>query len=419
MINQRLSGLPRVSKMDPVSRREFLRKLSYSAVMLGAGPTLLAACGTDSSTTTRPPGTTAAGATAATTTPAATAPVTKEFTFANWPFYIDVPISEEPDAYFETTSLDDFTATTGIKVNYLEEVTDNNDWFGKYQEALSRGQDIERDLVALTYWMAARMIKLGYAAKLDRAAIPNAANLLEAYAHTDYDPERAYTLPWQSGVTGLGYDISKTGRELTSFNDIFDPAFKGKVTMLTEMRDSIGLTLLGMGKDPAKVTFEEAQAAATKIDEAVKSGHIRQFTDNSYTELLTSGDSWVSMAWSGDMIQLQATSEDLRFLAPEEGVMLWWDDMLVIKDAKNKAAAEAFMNYVYDPTVAAKIESWVNYVCPVAGAQEKAADIDPALAENTLIFPDQATLDKTHVFRTLDEAEEIEFDTLFQGLIGA
>jgi spermidine/putrescine transport system substrate-binding protein len=218
-----------------------------------------------------------------------------------------------------------------------------------------------------------------------------------------------------------------TGRELTSINDIFDPAFAGKVTMLTEMRDTLGLVMLGLGLDPTQATVDDAVAATQKIQEAVDSGQIRSFTGNEYTVDLASGDAWVSFAWSGDVIQLQADNPDLQFLIPEEGLMLWSDNMLIPKGARNKLAAEMWMNYAYDPRVAAKIESWVNYICPVQGAKEAIVELGEelgddelaALADDPLIFPDEATLSRTNVFKGLAEEEETEFNELFQAVIGA
>ncbi|MDH3498988.1 MAG: spermidine/putrescine ABC transporter substrate-binding protein [Acidimicrobiia bacterium] len=404
-----------------IDRREFLRLLRGSAVLLG-GASILSACGvegSDSSATTAGATTAAAGATTATT--AAAAPT--QLNFANWPFYIDVT----EDGYFDTTSLEDFEAEFGISVNYIEEINDNDEFFGKVQAPLSDGQDIERDIAVLTDWMAARFIRLGWVEEIDKANVPNAANLVDALKSPGFDPERKYTLPWQSGLTAIGYDPSRTGRELTSINDIFDPAFAGKVTMLTEMRDTVGLVMLGLGLDPAQATTEDAKAATDRIGEAVAAGQIRAFTGNEYTVDLASGDAWVSFAWSGDVIQLQADNPDLEFLIPDEGVMLWSDNMLIPKGATNKLAAEMWMNYAYDPRVAAKIESWVNFICPVQGAQQALRDLGGEigddelveLADDQLIFPDDATLSKAHVFKGLEEDEEREFNELFQAVIGA
>ena len=402
----RLTGMPRLSQMDGVDRRQFLRYMGFAAAAVGAGP-LLAACGDDSTSTT--------GGTSA---------LTNQFTFANWPYYID---PGGADSFFETSTLDDFKAATGITVSYIEEINDNIEWFGKVQGQLAAGQNIGRDLAALTDWMADRFIRLGYVEKLDKSLIPNAVNLRDALKSPSFDPTRDYTLPWQSGLTALAYDPANTGRELTSINDIFDPAFSGRVTMLSEANDTIGLVMLGMGLEPATARLDDAQAANDKIRQYVANGHIRRFTGNDYGEDLLNGNVWVAFAWSGDVIQLQADNPDLRFLVPDEGLMLWSDNMLIPKGAVNKAAAETFMNYVYDPEHAAKIESYVNYICPVQGAQEAMrqmgtdlGDADlAALAEDPLIFPTDADLAQTHIFRALPADEREQFDAMFSETIGA
>ncbi|HEX9978885.1 MAG TPA: spermidine/putrescine ABC transporter substrate-binding protein [Acidimicrobiia bacterium] len=402
----RLTGTSRLSQMNGVDRRQFLKYLGVAAAAVGAGP-LLAACGDDITTTTGGAG-----------------GLTTEFTFANWPFYID-PGGE--DSFFETSTIDDFKAATGITVNYVEEINDNVEWFGKVQGQLAAGQVIGRDLAALTDWMADRFIRLGWLETLDKSLIPNAVNLVDALKAPSFDPTRDYTLPWQSGLTALAYDPANTGRELTSINDIFDPAFAGRVTMLSEANDTIGLVMLGMGLEPSMATLDQAQAANDKIRQYVANGHIRRFTGNDYGEDLLNGNVWVAFAWSGDVIQLQLDNPDLRFLVPQEGLMLWSDNMLIPKGSVNKAAAETFMNYVYDPQHAAKIESYVNYICPVKGAQDAMrqmgtdlGDADlAALAEDPLIFPTEADLAETHIFRALPPDEREQFDTMFSETIGA
>ena len=407
---QTLTSMPRLSKMDGPTRREFIKMMGFGVAALGVGPALLAACGDSGETAATGGGGGGGGST--------------ELKIANWPFYID-PGGD--DSYFETSTLDDFRAEYGLDVSYLEEINDNNEWFGKYQAPLSAGQDIDRDIAVLTDWMAARFIRLDWVEEIDKANVPNSANLLDSLKSPGFDPSRTYTLPWQSGLTAIGYDPNRTGRELTSINDIFDPAFAGRVTMLTEMRDTVGLVMLGLGLDPAQATVEDAAKATAKIQEAVDSGQIRRFTGNDYVDDLVSGNVWAAFAWSGDIIQAQLDNPDLQFLVPEEGLMLWSDNMLIPAGAKNKENAELFMNYVYDPKVAAKIESWVNFICPVQGAQEAmrelATEIDDedlaALADDPLIFPDAAALAKTNVFKNLDEEEETQFNELFEAVIGA
>jgi spermidine/putrescine transport system substrate-binding protein len=390
--------------------------VGYSAALAAGGGALLAACGN---------GAEQAGGTATTLgATATTAAALKELVFANWPFYID-PGGD--DSFFETSSLQDFEELTGISVEYIEEINDNNEWFGKVQGQLSAGQSIERDIGVITDWMAGRFISLGWVEEINKANVPNAVNLVDALKSPGFDPDRTYTLPWQSGFTAIGYDPERTGRALTSINDIFDPAFAGRVTMLTEMRDTLGLVMLGLDIDPATATVDDARAATERMQTAVDDGQIRRFTGNDYGDDLASGNVWAAFAWSGDVIQLQLDNPNLRFLVPAEGLMLWSDNMIIPKGAENKASAEALMDYVYEPVVAAKIASWVNFVSPVVGAQQAIRDLGAeigdddlaALADDPLIFPDEATLANSHIFKQLDEEEERQFNELFEAVIGA
>ena len=334
-------------------------------------------------------------------------PALDSLNISNWPYYIDAD------------TVADFSDETGISVSYAQDIGDNNDFFAKIAEPLRRGQSIGRDIVVLTDWMAGKMIRLGYVQELDKANIPNWENLSESLKDVSFDQGRKYSLVWQSGFTGIGYNPELTGRELTSINDIFDPEFAGHVTMLTEMRDTLGLVMLGEGVDPANATLEDAQAAVDKIQGFVDNGHIRAFTDNSYGDDLVRGDVWVAFAWSGDMIQLQADDPNLQLLLPEEGFMLWSDNMMIPTGAAHKEAAEQFMNYVYDPAHQALISAYVQFISPVQGTKEAIVEIDEALAENPLIFPDEETLARAHVFKPLDEEEDRQFNELFQALIGA
>ncbi len=382
-------------------RRMTRRRLLGSSAMGAAGLAAIALVGCGDDDAAKPVG-------GEPTEPAGTEPGGENsLSISNWPYYID------------GDTIADFQSETGITVSYTQDINDNDEFFAKVQDPLKRGKSIGRDIIVLTDWMAARLIRLGWVAELDKANIPNANNLRESLKNVAFDPGRKSSLVWQSGFTGIGYNPELTGRELTSFNDIFDPAFKGHVTMLTEMRDTVGLTMLGMGKKPGDGTVADGIAAIEKIQEFVDNGHIRAFTGNEYGDDLVRGDVWAAIAWSGDMIQLQADNPQLQFLLPEEGFMQWSDNMLIPKGAEHKAQAEQFMNYVYDPAHQAQIAAYVQYFSPVDGAKDAMLEIDASLAENTLIFPDDATLARANIFRALDEAEERELNEAFQTLIGA
>jgi spermidine/putrescine transport system substrate-binding protein len=331
----------------------------------------------------------------------------KTLRISNWPLYID------------KQTVPDFEKATGIKTEYTEDINDNGEFFAKIDEPLKRNQSIDRDIVVLTDWMAGRMIHLGYVAPLDDAKFPNKANLVDSVKDVSFDPGRKYTVPWLSGMTGVGYNPKKTGRELTSINDIFDPKFKGQVTMLTEMRDTIGLVMLGLGKDPTKVTKADVEAACAKIKKARTSGQIRKFTGNDYAEDLAAGNIAIAFAWSGDIQGLAADNPDLRWIAPKEGAMLYSDNMMIPKTSDRKDEAMAWINYVYDPKHSAQIVAGAPYLSGAKGTGAELAKIAPDLAKSPLVNPPDDLRGRLHVFRALTDAEDTEFNRIFQDAIGA
>ena len=382
-------GTPR----QAYTRRDFLKGMGVGALSVAASP-LLAAC--------------AQAAEELATTPGEMA-LTGPLNFSNWPFYIDE----------QTNS--DFESEFGVKVNYIEDINDNEEFFAVMQPLLSAGEDPGRDIIVLTDWMVSRFINLGWLEELDKSNIPNAELLRDGLRNVAFDPNRDYSLPWQSGFTAIGYNPTLTGRKLTSLTEIFDPAFAGRVTMLSEMRDTLGLTMLGLGLDPATATVADAEAAVAKIKEHIDNGHIRRFTGNDYGTELTTGDAWVSYAWSGDVIQLQLDNPDLEWLFPEEGFMLWSDNMLIPKGAQNKATAEAYMDFVYRPEIQAQIEAFVWFIPPVKHdlVKEEITKIEETpgeLSENPLIFPTQEDLANAHIFKPLAEDEEAQMIELFESV---
>ncbi|MEU5671226.1 spermidine/putrescine ABC transporter substrate-binding protein [Micromonospora sp. NPDC047753] len=340
----------------------------------------------------------------------------KKLAFANWPQYMDVDDADES----KRPSLDEFITKTGIQVTYTEDINDNNEFFGKVQNQLAACQSTDRDIIVLTDWMAARMIRLGWIQKLDPAKIPNVqANLLPSLLNRPFDTENRISIPWQSGLAGLAYNGNVT-KELRTVDELLTrPDLKGKVTALSEMRDTMGLLLGSNGHDPANFTAAQFDDALNKLKRAVDSGQIRKFTGNDYAPDLAKGDIAACIGWSGDVIQLSGEDEKVRFVAPDSGVMLYSDNMMVPNKATHKGNAEALINYYYEPAVAAKLAAYVNYICPVKGAQAEMEKIDPELAANPLIFPDEALLSKSKVFMALDEKQEKEYEGKFQQVIGA
>ncbi len=272
----------------------------------------------------------------------------KRLSWSNWPLYLD---ADDKDENKHPTLLQ-FQKSTGIKVTYNEDINDNNEFFGKVRPQLAAGQDTGRDVIALTDWMAARLIRLGWVQKLDKGNVPNVtANLRDALRSPDWDPGRDYSAPWQSGFAGLAYNAKVTG-EVRSMEELLSRAdLKGKVTLLSEMRDTMGLVLLDMGKDPAKFSADDFAAGIDRLQKAVDSGQVRKFTGNEYAQDLAKGNIAACTAWSGDVIQLQFDDENIKFVRPERGLMLWSDNMLVPNKSQHKKNAERLINYYYDREV--------------------------------------------------------------------
>ena len=393
-----------------LTRRRFLQ----GTTLVGFSA-FLVACGT-SGTGTPGPSQPATGASGEPGTSSPPQSPSAELNFANWPLYIDTDDADDT----KHKTLEDFTAEYGTVVNYEEVINDNDEFFGTIRPALEGGQDTGWDIVVLTDWMAGRLIRLGWVEQMDQSVMPNkVANMQDVYKGVSFDPTDDHHAPWQSGMTGLGFDVEVTG-EQTSLEALWtpDPKWTGKVTFLTEMRDTIGLTMLLQGKDPSAATEADADAAVAKIKEAVDAGIVRAFMGNEYAEDMVSGNVVLAMAWSGDIVVKQAEKETLVWQLPDEGGMLWTDNMLIPKGAANKYTAELFVNFVYDPAIAAQIAAWVNYVTPVKGAKEVLEADDPDMAENPLIFPPDDVLANVKIFKGLTEDEETHFNEAFSEVTG-
>lgn len=391
-----------------LDRRQFLIRGGLAGAAGLSLPALLAACGDDDAA----PATTAAPDTTAATTTAPSGP--GELFFENWPAYID------PTEDGLVGTVDRFVEATGISMRYTEAFNDNNEYFAVIQPILGRGDRIDPDIIAPTGWMAGRLINLGWVDPLPLDQVPNAANLRADLRNPAWDPTGEYSLPWQTGFAGIAYNPEVTGREIRSVADLFDPAFAGKIGMLTEMRDTMGLLMLGLGVDISNITsFDQAAAAFEQLEAAKDSGQIRRFHGNDYFDDLSNGNFAACIAWSGDVAQLQYDDPRIQFVFPEEGATSWADTMVMPKGAVNRPQAAAWMNFVYDPAQAAQIAAWVQYVSPVAGVREEIDKIDPELAANPLIFPDDAVLSNVYPFASLSEDVEAEFDAAFSRITGA
>jgi spermidine/putrescine transport system substrate-binding protein len=395
----------------PLTRRQLIMR----AGILGAAgislPSLLAACGggsdDDSGSSGSSPGTAGSGS-----SPGGGGG--NSLYFENWPLYID------PTEEGLTGTVDRFVEATGVDMQYTESYIDNNVYFATIQPVLGKGDTIDADIIAPTSWLAGRLISLGWVDPLPLDLIPNAANLRADLVNPTWDPTGEYSLPWQTGFAGIAYNIDVTGRELTSTEDLFDPEFNGKIGMLTEMRDTMGLILMSMGVDISTITdFAVAEPAFAKLQQAKDEGQIRRFTGNDYINDLSLGNFAACVGWSGDVVQISRDNPAVRFIIPEEGGTAWADTMVMPKGAVNRDSAAKWMDFVYDPVQAAQITSWVQYVSPVQGVQDELAKIDPELAENPLLFPDEETISRTFTFANLPEDVEAEYDAAFSAITGA
>ncbi len=328
-----------------------------------------------------------------------------DLTISNWPLYID------------KNTVANFDKATGVHTTYIEDVNDNQEFFAKMQPLLSKGQSGGRSIIVVTDWMAEKMHDLGYVQDLDKAGIPNVeANLRDNLKHPEWDSNRDYSVPWQSGMTGLIVN-TKLAPNVHSINDLFDPQYKGKVEMLTELRDTVPLVMKADGIDPNQATEQQWLDTIDKLKEAVSSGQIRRFTGNDYTRDMANGDVAAIIGWSGDAVQLQADNPDIEFRMPTEGCILWSDNMEIPVGAPNPTAAEAFMNYVYDPKNQAPIAAYNSYVTPVDGVQDIFRTSNPDLVNDPLIFPTDEFTSKCSTQPNLTGEEEQNVTRAFEGVL--
>jgi spermidine/putrescine transport system substrate-binding protein len=401
--------------LDPRVRALVDASLTRRSVLLGAaGLGVLAACGTGSETPSgggATPSATATGPKAA----ADRSDTDKVVNWANWTLYLDY--DEETKKY---PTLEAFKKQSGLKATYAEDIDDNDTYYAKIQGQLKNGQDIGKDIIVFTDWMAARLIRSGYVQELDQANLTNAKNILPALANVDFDPGRKKSLTWQSGFGVLAWNKERVPGGLKNVSDLWKPELKGRVEVLSEMRDTMGLIMLEQGVDISQqFTKDQFQTGLDELEKQISNGQIRQVKGNSYKEDLINGDALAVIGWSGDIFQINAENGDKWGLTlPEAGGTLWSDNMLVPIGSPHKKNAEKLMNYYYDPAVAAEVAAYVNYICPVQGAQAEMKKIDPELAESPWIFPDEQAQAKAKVFRTLTADEETEYSEAFQKVIG-
>jgi spermidine/putrescine transport system substrate-binding protein len=336
----------------------------------------------------------------------------KSLVFSNWIGYVD-PIKKAG------SSISKFEEQTGIKVDYRNgDVNDNEQFFAKVSPQLQDCKSTGRDVFVVTDWMAARMVDLGWIQKLDHSKLPNVdANLIPFLKSPDWDPNRDYSVPWQSGMTGICYNSELTD-PVTSFKDLLTrPDLKGKIELLTEMRDTMTFMLLMQDSDPGDFTSDEFSSAIDSLQKYVDNGQIRRFTGNDYVDDMKSGDVVACEAWSGDVINLLGGGK-YKWVPPEEGFAIWTDNMLVPNMASHKSNVEELMNFYYDPVNAAQLSDWNFYFCPVSGTQEAMAKIDKSAVHSKYIFPTAKQLESGHQFKSLNQKEAQAYQTQFNEVMG-
>ena len=392
-------------ELAPETKALIRAQMTRRSLLVGAGAVVgagtLAACGTGGSTSTE-------GVVDVSDTE-------KIVRWANWPLYLD--FNEDSKEY---PTLKAFEAATGITATYTEDIDDNNTFYGKVQGQLSIGSDIGYDVVTPTDWMASRWIEQGYAQKLNAENIPNKSNIRQVLQDVPFDSGRNYSLTWQSGFAGFGWNVEKIPAGVRTIEDLFKPANKGRIVVLSELRDTVGIILQYQGVDPSKsFTEDQYMNAIDFLKGKIADGFIRKVRGNSYSEDLVNGDAVAVIGWSGDLFILKSENDGkFDFAIPESGGTLWSDNMLIPSTSTHKKNAELLMNYYYEPAVAAQVAAYVNYICPVEAAQPELEKIDPELAASPFIFPDAATLEKVKVFRPLTADEQTNFQTAFDEAIG-
>jgi spermidine/putrescine transport system substrate-binding protein len=337
-------------------------------------------------------------------------------TWANWPDYIDVS-DDDPQ---QRPTLEEFTDQTGIQVDYREDINDNQEFVDGIEGDLAKRRPVGYDVMALTSWMSARLVRAGLVQRLDRSLIPNSGNLVAALSEPDWDPGRDFSMPWQAGLTGIAYDARRVERAIGSVSELIERSdLAGRVGFLTEFSDTVGMVVLASGGNPTDLVTRDVEDAVDRIGELRESGQVSSFYGNDFVRGLRTGEIAACLAWSGDVLQMQLENPNIKFVVPEEGLMIWSDDMLVPRASTKGAAVARLVDYYYDPKVAAKVAAWVNYICPVEGAQEEMQRIDPDLALSPLIFPDASVLDRSYQFQSLAEDDDVRLRKAFSALTEA
>lgn len=342
-----------------------------------------------------------------------------ELAIATWPLYIDVDPATK-----QRPTVDEFTKTTGIKVRYDEVIGDAEAFIEEVRPALAAGTPPEWDIAVLPNWLVGRLARDGSLQPLHHDALPAfAASAGPLFKNPSYDPANRYSAAWQGGITGIAYNPRQTLREITSFADLFDPAFAGRVGLLSDMLDTMTLAMLSLGIEVERATVADARRARDLLREHRSA--VKGFFGEDHATALAKGDLALTMAWSGDIFDAQTTNPDLQFVVPKEGGIIWSDDMVILRGAAHPTDAHAWINHVYNPVFAGRIAASVHYVSPVPLARQvMLADAerlkDPAekadaerAANSSLLFPTADTTDRLHRYPVLSDGEHRAWSELF------
>jgi spermidine/putrescine transport system substrate-binding protein len=382
---------------NPGSRRRFLGGGAAAAAALVLGPSFLAACGKDGGSGSAPANAPADDG----------SPATGHLRISNWPLYM-------ADGFVAA-----FQKASGLTVDYKEDFNDNQQWFAKNKESLARKRDIGADLVVPTQFMAMRLKGLGWLNEIRDSRVPNKKNLRPDLLNDAGDPGRKYTAPYMTGMVGLAYNKAATGRAVTKVEDLWDPAFKGKVSLLSDTQDGLGMIMLSQGNSPEHPTMAAVQKAVDVVREQKDKGQIRRFTGNDYADDLAAGNIIVAQAYSGDVVQLQADNPDLQFVVPEAGGNWFIDTQVMPYTTQNQKAAEAWIEYVYDKANYAQLVAFTQYVPVLADMADELNQINPKLSQNPLINPPQEINDKLKTWPPLTDQQTQDFDTAFAAVTGS
>ena len=398
MANQMNQGFNSQFASSRTSRRRFIGGSAAAAAGFALGGSFLAACGsngtTNSSSSSAPP-------------PDDGKPASGSLRISNWPLYM-------ADGFVAA-----FQKASGLTVDYKEDFNDNEEWFAKNKDPLSRKQDIGADLVVPTQFMALRLKGLGWLNEISNTRVPNKKNLRPDLLNDPGDPGRKYTAPYMTGMVGLAYNKAATKRDIKTIDDLWDPAFKGKISLLSDMQDGLGMIMQSQGNSVSEPTMDTVQKAVDLVREQKEKGQIRRFTGNDYADDLAAGNIVVAQAYSGDVVQLQADNPDLQFVIPESGGDWFIDTQAIPYTTQNQHAAEAWIDYVYDRANYAKLVAFTQYVPVLSDMTDELNKINPKLATNPLINVPDADKARLHAWAALTDEQTQQFNTAYASVTGS